>query len=172
MSGYRTTALVALGAGAVSCALSLAPAAFAGAGSALDGHYMLTFAANQKTGTSAAARQPEAAQWAKYSFTSSCSTNVCVAKVNDAPAPVNQYAQQTGAYSWTGSQWVEQTTAKYACPLVGGLVEYDPARSITALTPGANGALTGVFHTDVVSGACKGSIEMPLTATPYSPPVI
>jgi hypothetical protein len=32
--------------------------------------------------------------------------------------------------------------------------------------------LTGVFHTDVVSGACKGSIEMPLTATPYSPPVI
>ena len=172
MSGYRTTALVALGAGAVSCALSLAPAAFAGAGTALDGHYMLSFAANQKTGTSAAARQPEVAQWAKYSFTSSCATNVCVAKVNDAPAPVNLYAQQTGAYSWNGSQWVEQTTSKYACPLVGGLVEYDPARSITALTPGANGALTGVFHTDIVSGACKGSIEMPLTATPYSPPVI
>jgi hypothetical protein len=104
--------------------------------------------------------------------TSSCATNVCVAKVNDAPAPVNQYAQQTGTYSWNGSHWVEQTTSKYACPLLGGLVEYDPARSITALTPGPNGALTGVFRTDIVSGACKGSIEMPLTATPYSPPVI
>jgi hypothetical protein len=149
MSGYRKTALVALGAGAVSCALSLAPAAFAGAGSALDGHYMLTFSANQKTGTSMAARQPESAQWAKYSFTSSCSTN-----------------------TWNGSQWVQQKVTKYDCPLLGGLVEHDPARSITALTPGPNGALTGVFHTDIVSGACKGSVEMPLTATPYSPPVI
>ncbi len=172
MSGHRKTALVALAGAAVSCSLSLAPAAFAGAGSALDGHYMLTFSANQKTGTSMAARQPESAQWAKYSFTSSCSTGACVAKVNDSPAPVNQYAQQSGTYTWNGSQWVEQTTSKYDCPLLGGLVEYDPARSITALTPGPNGALTGVFHTDIVSGACKGSVEMPVTATPYSPPVI
>ncbi len=172
MPGYRRTALIAMAGAAAGCALSFAPAASAGTGSALDGHYLLTFAANQKTGTSAAARQPEAAQWAKYSFTSSCATNVCVAKVNDAPASPSQYAQQTGAYSWNGSQWVEQTTTKYACPLAGGLVEYDPARSITALTPGQNGALTGVFHTDIVSGACKGSVEMPLTAAPFSPPVI
>src|ERR1700761_2741178 len=107
MSAHRKTALVALGAGAVSCALSLAPAAFAGTGSALDGHYMVTFAANQKTGTSAAARLPEAAQWAKYSFTSSCSTGSCVAKVSDAPASTSLYAQQSGPYTWNGSQWTE-----------------------------------------------------------------
>ena len=175
MSGHRKTGLIALAAAAASCSLGrsgLAPAAFAGAGSALDGHYMLTFSANQKTGTSMAARQPESAQWAKYSFTSSCSTGVCVATVNDSPAPVNQYAQQSGAYTWNGSQWVQQKATKYDCPLLGGLVEHDPARSITALTPGPNGALTGVFHTDIVSGACKGSVEMPLSATPYSPPVI
>lgn len=172
MSGHRTTAFVALAGGAVSCALSLAPAAFAGTGSALDGHYIVTFSANQKTGTSAGARLPEAAQWAKYSFTSSCSTNACVAKVSDAPASPSLYAQQTGAYTWNGSHWMEQTTSKYDCPVAGGLVEHDPARSIAVLTPGPNGALTGVFHTDIVSGACKGSVEMPLTATPYSPPVI
>jgi hypothetical protein len=176
MSGHRKTALVALAGAAVSCSLGLvpglAPAAFAGTGSALDGHYMVTFSANQKTGTSAAARQPESAQWAKYAFTSSCSTGGCVAKVSDSPASTSLYAQQSGAYTWNGSQWVEQMTSKYDCPLVGGLVEHDPARSITALTPGPNGALTGVFHTDIVSGACKGTVEMPVTATPYLPPVV
>ena len=73
MSGRRTTALVAMAGAAAGCALWLAPAAFA-VGSALDGQYMVTFSANQKTGTSVAARMPESAQWAKYSFTSSCST--------------------------------------------------------------------------------------------------
>jgi hypothetical protein len=59
------------------------------------------------------------------------------------------------------------------------LNSYQPTPRLSQVTsaesppsPGANGALTGVFHTDIVSGACKGSIEMPLTATPYSPPVI
>jgi len=172
MSGRRTTGLIALAGAAAGCALWLAPAALAGTGSALDGHYMVTFSANQKTGTSAAARMPEAAQWAKYSFTSSCSTGGCVAKVSDAPASPSLYAQQSGPYAWNGSQWIEQTTSKYDCPVAGGLVEHDPARSTAVLTPGPNGALTGVFHTDIVSGACKGSVEMPLTATPYSPPVI
>ena len=172
MSGHRRTGLIALAGAAVSCSLWLAPAAFAGTGSALDGHYMVTFSANQKTGTSAAARLPEAAQWAKYSFTSSCSNGGCVAKVSDAPASTSLYAQQSGPYTWNGSQWIEQTTSKYDCPVAGGLVEHDPARSTAILAPGPNGALTGVFHTDIVSGACKGSVEMPLTATPYSPPVI
>ncbi len=104
MSGHRKTATHRLG-GSGSGLLTivrLAPAAFAGAGSALDGHYLLTFSANQKTGTSMAARQPESAQWAKYSFTSSCSTGACVAKVNDSPAPINQYAQQSAHTPGTG----------------------------------------------------------------------
>jgi hypothetical protein len=172
MSGHRKTALIALATASVSCSLWLAPAAFAGEGTALNGHYVLTFSANQKTGTSMAARQPEYAQRANYSFTSSCATGVCVATVNDSPAPKNQYLQQSGVYTWNGSQWVQQMTSKWDCPLLGGLVEHDPARSITALTPGPNGAMTGVFHTDIVSGACKGSVEMPVTATPFLPPVV
>ena len=41
MSGHRRTALVALaGSGSELLRYALAPAAFAGAGSAMDGHYM------------------------------------------------------------------------------------------------------------------------------------
>ena len=172
MSGHRKTALVALAAASLGCSLWLSPAAFAGEVSSWNGPYLLTFAANQKIGTSMAARQPETAQRASYSFTSSCSTGVCVATVNDPPAPKNQYMQRSVQYGWNGSQWVQQMNRTWDCPLLGGLVEHDPARSITALTPGPNGALTGVFHTDIVSGACKGTVDMPVSATPVSPPVI
>jgi hypothetical protein len=156
----------------MGCSVWVSPTAFAGQASAWNGPYLLTFAANQKTGTSMAARQPETAQRATYSFTSSCSTGVCVAMVNDAPAPKNQYMQQSVQYGWNGSQWVQQMNRTWDCPLLGGFVEHDPARSITALTPGPNGALTGVFHTDIVSGACRGTVDMPVSATPVSPPVV
>jgi hypothetical protein len=172
MSGHRKTALIALAAASLGCSVWLSPAAFAGEASSLDGPYLLTFSANQKTGTSMAARQPETAQRASYSFTSSCSTGVCVATVNNPPPPKNQYMQRSVQYTWNGSQWVQQMNWKWDCPLLGGFVQHDPARSITALTPGPNGALTGVFHTDIVSGACKGTVDMPVSATPVSPPVI
>lgn len=172
MSGHRKTALVALAATSLGCSLWLAPAAFAGDASSWNGPYLLTFSANQKTGTSMAARQPEYAQRASYSFTSSCSRGVCVATVDDPPSPKNQYMQRSVQYAWNGSQWVQQMNRKWDCPLLGGIVEHDPARSITALTPGPNGVLTGVFHTDIVSGACKGNVDMPVSATPVSPPVI
>jgi hypothetical protein len=176
MSAHRKTALLALAGASVGCALALAPTAFAGADSALDGHYLLTYSADQKTGTGMAARQPEYPAKAKYAFASTCSTGgACVAKVIDAQAPTtqySQYAQRSGAFTWNGSQWVQQMTSKWDCRLLGGLVEQDAARSTTVLTPGANGTMTGVFHTDIVSGACKGSVEMPVTAAPFQTPVI
>jgi hypothetical protein len=172
MSGHRKIALVALAASSLGSAVWLSPAAFAVQASNWNGPYLLTFSANQKSGTSMAARQPETAQRASYSFTSSCSTGVCVATVNDPPAAKNQYMQRSVQYAWNGSQWVQQMNRTWDCPLLGGIVEHDPARSITALTPGPNGALTGVFHTDIVSGACKGTVDMPVSATPVSPPVI
>jgi hypothetical protein len=172
MSGHRKTALVALAAASMGCSVWLSPAAFAGQASAWNGPYLLTFAANQKTGTSMAARQPETAQRASYSFTSNCSTGVCVATVNNPPAPKSSYEQRSVQFGWNGSQWVQQVNRTWDCPLLGGLVEHDPARSITALTPGTDGTLTGVFRIDIVRGACAGSLEMPVTATPVSPPVV
>ena len=174
MSARRTTALVGLAAGALSLggSLWLSPPAFAGQASSWDGHYLVTFAATQKTGTSMAARQPEYSQRTSYSFTSSCSTGVCVATVNDPQPPNNQSMRQSVQYTWNGSQWVQVMTGKFDCPLLGGLVEHDSARSTTVLVPGPNGTLTGVFHTDIVSGACKGNVDMPVSATPISPPVV
>src|SRR5690242_11520246 len=113
MSTHRKTALLALGAAALGASLLLAPAAFASQASAWDGHYLLTFAANQKTGTSLAARQPEYPQRASYSFTSSCSTGVCVAAVSNPPAPKNPYMQQSVQYAWNGSQWVQQINRQW-----------------------------------------------------------
>jgi hypothetical protein len=173
MSARRKTALVSLAAGALSLggALWLSPPASAGQASPLDGHYLLTFSANQKTGTSMAARQPEYAQRTSYSFTSSCSTSVCVATVSD-PQPAGNSMRQSVQYTWNGSQWVQVMDGKFDCPLLGGLVEHDPARSTTVLVPGPNGTLTGVFRTEIVSGACKGNVDMPVAATPISPPVV
>src|ERR1700747_2623751 len=96
MSARRKTALVALAAGALSVggSLWLSPPAFAGQASSLDGHSLLPFSANQKTGTSMAARQPEYTQRTSYSFTSTCSTGVCVATVSDPQPPRNQSMRQ------------------------------------------------------------------------------
>jgi hypothetical protein len=80
--------------------------------------------------------------------------------------------RQSVQYTWNGSQWVQVMNGKFDCPLLGGLVEHDPARSTTVLVPGPNGALTGVFRTEIVSGACKGNVDMPVTATTISPPVV
>jgi hypothetical protein len=165
MSGHRKTALVGLAAASLGCSIWLSPTAFAGETSAWNGPYLLTFSANQKTGSSPAARNPEHAERASYTFASDCSTGVCVATVTDAATSTNQYA-------WNGSQWVQQTNWKLDCPVAGGAVEHDPARSTTALTPGPNGTLTGIFHSDILSGACKGTIDMPVSATPVSPPVV
>jgi hypothetical protein len=52
------------------------------------------------------------------------------------------------------------------CLLPDGTVEYDPAKSVVAFTPQANGALSGVFHTDISSGACQGNVDMPVSAVP------
>ena len=60
---------------------------------------------------------------------------------------------------------------KWDCLLPDGTIENDPAKSITVYTPGANGILTGVFHTDIASGACKGNVDMPVSAKPAALPV-
>jgi len=172
MSRHRKTALVALAATSLSGSLSLAPKAFAGEVPLWNGQYILTLSANAKSGTSMAASKPEYAHRASYTFSSSCSSGVCVATVTDAPPPKNEFIPRPIQYTWNGSQWVRETTWKWDCLLSDGTIEYDPAKSITVYTPGPNGILTGVFHTDISSGACKGNVDMPVSAAPAQPPVV
>lgn len=168
MSGRRA-AVAAVA--ALSGSLVLAPVAVA-ADPLWNGQYVLTLSANAKTGTSMAASQPEFAHRGTYSITSKCVANVCTATVNDPPPPKNQFMPQTIEFTWNGAQWVREMTWKWDCLLPDGTIEYDPAKSITAYTPGPNGVLTGVFHTDISSGACQGNVDMPVSAAPANPPVV
>lgn len=171
MSRLGQTALAALAATSVCWAMmSTAPRATAEGGPSWNGQYVVTFGANAKTGTSIAASAPEYAHRAKYSFSSSCSSGVCVATVTDAPPAKNEFIQRPIEYTWNGSQWVRETTWIWDCLLPDGTIEYNPAKSIAVYTPGPHGILTGVFHTDITSGACKGNVDMPVSAKPAHDP--
>jgi hypothetical protein len=170
MSGHRKAKLAAVTL-AIGGALSNAPAAFA-ADPLWNGQYVLTLNANAKNGTSIAARQPEFAHRVSVSITSKCVEKVCTATVNDPPPPKNDSMPRTVEFTWNGSQWVREMTWQWDCLLPDGSTESDPAKSITAYTPGPNGVLTGVFHTDIKSGACQGNVDMPVSAAPANPPVV
>jgi hypothetical protein len=155
--------------GSLTGSLCLLPKAFADQVPQWNGHYVLTLSANAKIGTSIAASQPEYAHRANHSISSSCSAGVCVATVNDPPPPKNEFMPQSIEFTWNGSQWVREMSWKWDCLLPDGTIEYDPAKSIAVYTPGPNGVLTGVFHTDISSGACKGNVDMPVSAAPAAP---
>ncbi|MCV7195895.1 hypothetical protein [Mycobacterium angelicum] len=166
MSGFRCTALAALTATSLSTSLCLAGAASAGDTATWNGDYILTLSANAKTGTSIAASQPEPAKQISVSMSSTCATGVCIATVNNPAPPKNDSMPKSIEFVWNGAQWVRQMEWKWDCLLPDGTVEYDPAKSTSVYTPGQNGTFTGLFHTDIFSGACQGSVEMPLSAKP------
>ena len=136
-----------------------------------NGQYILVLSANAKRGTSIAASQPEYARQANHAISSNCSAGVCIASVNDPEPPKNESMPQSVEFRWNGSQWVREMSWNWDCLLPDDTVEYDPAKSITVYTPGPNGVLTGVFHTDISSGACKGNVDMPVSASPAAPAV-
>ena len=171
MSGLSKAAFVGLAVTSLGGSLWLAPAAFA-ADPAWNGKYQVTFAGTAKTGTSVAAAKPEGNSVVDYGFSSSCSTGTCVATVYDAPPAKNPYIPRPITYTWNGSQWVRTTTWQWDCQLPDGTIEYDPAKSVVAFTPGADGTLSGVFHTDITSGTCHGNVDMPVSAAPANPPVV
>lgn len=171
MSALRTTTLVVAAAASLCGSWWLAPAAFAGEVASWNGQYILVLSANAKTGTSIAASQNELAHRGSYSISSTCSASVCTATVNYPPPPKNDSMPATVEFTWNGSQWVREMSWKWDCLLPDGTTEYAPAKSITVYTPGANGILTGVFHTDIASGACKGNVDMPVSAKPVALPV-
>ncbi|RFZ34080.1 hypothetical protein [Mycobacterium marinum] len=171
MSRPHQTGLGAAAAAWFCVSLCFAPPAYAGEVAAWNGDYILTLAANAKTGTSIAASQPEFAHRISVSISSSCSAGVCTATVNNPPPPKNESMPQSIEFTWNGSQWVREMTWKWDCLVPDGTIEYNPAKSISVYTPGDYGILTGVFHTNIYSGACKGNVDMPLSAKPVAVPV-
>lgn len=162
MSGISKTVGV-LGAISLACA----PVAHAVEVASWNGDYIMVLETNAKAGTSIAARQNEPAHRAYASITSSCTAGTCVATVNDPPPAKNDSMPRTVEFTWNGAQWVREMTWKWDCLLPDGTIEYDPAHSITSYTPGEYGILTGVFHTDIASGACAGNVDIPVSASQY-----
>lgn len=171
--GFRAAAIAAMAAASLGT-LALAPTAPQAAADHIvtwNGKYVLTVAADAKTGTSMAATQQESAHRGNYTISTSCSSMVCIATVNDPPPPRNQYMPKWMEFVWNGGEWVRDMNWKWDCRLADGAIEYDPAKSITVYEPGPDGILTGDFHTDIFSGACQGTVDIPVTAAPV-PPVI
>ncbi|MGY4709233.1 Rv2253 family sensor-like surface protein [Mycolicibacterium sp. CBM1] len=160
MSRYRCLPAAAL---AVATLLSAAPAhadeAFWG------GWYKITFHTDQKSGTSIAAGQQEMPYTASYKITTDCSSGTCVASVLDGPTPKDNVAQTT-TFQWTGSQWTRSNSWRWDCTLPDGTITYDPANSVTTYAPQSDGSLAGTFTTTIDSGACQGTVTIPVTATP------
>ena len=130
-----------------------------------NGKYSLVRYAVDKTGSSAAAGQAEPTFSADYVFVTSCSSGNCVATATDGPTPKNPTLPQPSHYTWDESRWVEQFDFQWDCYMGEGVPKvWSPARSGAFYAPQSDGSLRGTWHTDISSGPCRGSVEMPVAA--------
>lgn len=130
-----------------------------------NGKYSLVRYAVQKTGTSVAAGQAEPTFSADYVFVTSCSSGPCVATATNGPVPKNPTLPQPSHYVWDGTRWVEHFDFQWDCYMGEGNPKvWAPAKSWAFYTPQPDGSLRGTWHTDIDSGPCRGTVEMPVAA--------
>ena len=161
----------AIGAVTTSClvaAVAMTPAQPASAAPlAWNGRYQMTTYASQKVGTSLAARQPEADFGAVFTLSTACSLTRCVATVVDGPAPGNPSIPQPTRFAWNGTDWTTTYDWLWDCLTTPGAPkQWARATSFTSYTPQPDGSLRGTWHTDISEGTCRGSVVMPVVATP------
>ncbi|MEI7914448.1 MAG: hypothetical protein WCH82_06840 [Mycobacteriaceae bacterium] len=159
---------VALGAALATLAVAMTPALPASAAPlAWNGRYQMTTFASQKAGTSIAARQPEADFGAVFTLSTACSVTRCVATVVDGPAPSNPSIPQPTRFAWNGTDWTTTYDWLWDCLTTPGQPkQWARATSFTSYTPQPDGSLRGTWHTDISEGTCRGSVVMPVLATP------
>lgn len=163
-SRSAVTALAAV----ASASLVVASPSAAAPAPTWDGWYRITFHTDQKTGTSAAAKQWEEPYTAWYRFATDCSSGTCVASVLNGPAPKDNVDQAT-KFDWTGTQWSRTNSWRWDCLLPDRTVTFDSASSVTTYSPQQDGSLAGTFATNIGDGACQGTVYIPLTAKPGDP---
>lgn len=152
----------------IGAPLTSAPPTAAAPAPSWNGWYRITFHTDQKTGTSVAATQSEEAYTASFKFATDCSSGTCVATVVDGPASKTNVSEST-RFDWTGSQWSRTNSWRWDCLLPDRTIVFDPASSVTNYSPQPDGSLTGTFGTNIGSGACEGTVYIPLTAVPAVP---
>ncbi|CAJ1580675.1 hypothetical protein [[Mycobacterium] wendilense] len=129
------------------------------------GQYSMVTYASQKGGTSVAARQSEADFGAVFVVSTSCSGGTCVATTH-GPASSNPTVPNPLRYNWDGQQWKATYDWVWQCAADSPESQWSPARSFTYYAPHSDGTLRGMWHTDIASGACRGSVVMPVAAIP------
>jgi hypothetical protein len=163
MTRDRLSSLVGLCAGLPAIALSLSPTASADPPS-WNGEYAITFIVGPKSGTSIAAGDPEGQHTDTYGFRSSCTSANCTATIISGPAPSNPTVPQPVQFSWDGSSWTQVSDFQWDCMMPDGTIEWNPARANVRYTPQPDGSLSGTMHTEILNGACQGTVEMHMTA--------
>ena len=164
----RATAAAAVVIAAVALG---APAAHADPAPNWNGWYRITFHTDQKSGNSVAAQQSEEPYTAAYKFATDCSGGTCVATVVDGPNPKDNVSRST-KFDWTGTQWSRTNSWRWDCLLPDRTITFDSASSVTTYSPQPDGSLTGTFATNIGSGACQGTVYIPLTAVPSPPAAV
>src|SRR6185312_9683119 len=164
---FRVVAVLA----AVTASVAGTPAVYAHAVSpSWNGKYSLVRYAVSKSGTSVAATQAEPTFSADYVFTTVCASGECVATATDGPTPKNPTLPQPSHYTWDGAKWVERFDFQWDCYMGEGAAKvWAPARSWAFYAPQRDGSLRGVWRTDISSGPCRGTVEMPVAAFAAGP---
>jgi hypothetical protein len=163
MAPNGLNSLVGLCAASFAIALSLSPTATADAAS-WNGTYAITFMVGPKSGTSMAVGDPETQHTSTYGFRSSCSSGKCVATIISGPPPSNPTVPQPIQFTWDGSSWTQVTDFQWDCMMPDTSIQWNPAHGQTRYTPQPDGSLSGVMHTEILSGACQGTIDMDMRA--------
>jgi hypothetical protein len=147
----------------LALALSLSLAAAADTPS-WNGKYAITFMVGPKAGTSMAVGDPEVQHTDTYGFQSSCSSGKCVATIVSGPPPTNPTVPQPIQFTWDGSSWKQVSDFQWDCMMPDTSIQWNPAHAEVRYTPQPDGSLSGTMHTDIASGACKGTIDMDMKA--------
>ena len=163
MAPDRLSIIVGSSAASLVVALSLPATAFADSPS-WNGEYAITFIVGPKDGTSMAARDPEVQYTDTYGFRSSCTSGKCIATIISGPPPSNPTVPQPVQFTWDGSSWTQVSDFQWDCMMPDTTIEWDPARADVRYTPQPDGSLSGTMHTEILSGACQGTIDMHMTA--------
>jgi hypothetical protein len=163
MNRERLSCLVGLCAPSLAIALSVCPTASADPPS-WNGEYAITFIVGPKSGSSIAAGQPEGQYTDMYAFRSSCMSGECTATIISGPPPRNPTVPQPVQFTWDGSSWRQVSDFQWDCMMPDTTIQWNPARADVRYTPQPDGSLTGTLHTEILSGACQGTLDINMTA--------
>lgn len=163
MTPPRLTRFAGLSAASLVVALLHLPTATADNPS-WNGQYAITFMVGPKAGTSMAVGDPEVQHTETYGLSSSCTDGKCVATIVSGPPPSNPTVPQPVQFTWDGKSWSQVSDFQWDCMMPDTTIQWNPARAEVHYTPQPDGMLVGVMHTDILSGACQGTIETNMTA--------